>query len=156
MSIELHLVTIQNWLELTQLQVREDQKSFVASNVYSIAESQFGFDDSDCKHWDFNSYGIYNEDVAVGFLVYGFNFEHPKYQAYIFRLMVDEKFQGRGYGRFGMKKMLEIFQADERIKYAAVSYKPRNEVARKLYARLGFYEPGEMVGGETLAVLKLR
>jgi len=37
-----------------------------------------------------------------------FNFEHPAWQAPIIRLMVDEKFQGKGYGRFGMQNMVEI------------------------------------------------
>lgn len=149
-------VTIKNWRELIKLQVREDQKHFVASNVHSIAESQFGFDEPVHGHWDFHSFGIYDGETAVGFLMYGFNFGHPKRQAFIVRLMVDEKFQGKGYGRFGMEKMLEIFRADLRIEVVGISYEPENEGARKLYASLGFVEPGETIGDETLAVLKLR
>jgi diamine N-acetyltransferase len=155
MSAELHPITSVNWRELIKLQVREDQKNFVASNLYSIAESQFGHDSAH-GHWSYSTFGIYDNDVAVGFLMYGLNFEHPWHQAFITRLMVDEKFQGKGYGRFGMQRALEVFRADERIMNVAISYEPDNEVARKLYASLGFYEPGEMVGDETLAVLKLR
>jgi diamine N-acetyltransferase len=70
--------------------------------------------------------------------------------------MVDEKFQGKGYGRFGMQKVLEIFRADERIREVGISYEPENEVARKLYASLGFSETGRMVEDEVEAVLKLR
>ncbi len=98
----------------------------------------------------------YDRDAPVGFLMYGFNFGHPKQQAFIVRLIVDEKFQGKGYGRFGMEKMLENFRADKRIKEVGISYEPENEGARKLYASLGFVESGEMIEGETLAVLKLR
>jgi len=155
MSAELRPVTSANWRELTKLQVREDQKNFVASNLYSIAESQFGYDSAH-GHWSYSTFGIYDGDIAVGFLMYGLNFEHPRHQAFITRLMVDEKFQGKGYGRFGMQKALETFRSDERIRNVAISYEPDNEVARKLYASLGFYESGEMVGDETLAVLKLR
>jgi diamine N-acetyltransferase len=152
---EIRPVTKDNWKELIRLKVREDQTHFVASNLYSIAESQFG-DDYE-GHWDLHPFGIYNdEDRPVGFLMYGFNFEHPTQQAFIIRLMVDEKYQGQGYGRFGMEKMLEIFRADDRIKTVGISYEPENEGARKLYASLGFIEPGEMIDGETLAVLKLR
>jgi len=154
---EIRPVTKDNWRELVKLQVREDQKGFVASNVASIAESQFGYDEPDFGHWDFHPFGIYADDGApVGFLMYGFNFTHPQQQAFIIRLMVDEKFQGKGYGRFAMKKLLEIFRADERIQVVGISYEPHNEGARKLYASLGFTEPGEMIEGETLAVLKLR
>lgn len=151
---EIRPVTKDNWRELIKLEVREDQKHFVASNLYSIAESHFG-DDIE-GHWDLFPYGIYNDNTPVGFLMYGLNLEHPKQQAFIERLMVDEKFQGKGYGRFGMEKLLEIFRADERIREVGISYEPENEGARKLYASLGFVEPGEMIGSETLAVLKLR
>ena len=151
---EIRPVTKDNWRELIKLHVREDQKHFVASNVFSIAESKFG-DDYE-GHWDLFPYGIYDDDLAVGFLMYGLNYEHPTQQAFIQRLSVDEKFQGKGYGRFGMEKMLGIFCADERIKEVGISYEPENDVARKLYASLGFVEPGEMIGDEVLAVLKLK
>ena len=154
---EIRPVTKDNWRELIKLQVRDDQKGFVASNLNSIAESQFGFDEPEHGHWDFHPFGIYDDgDVPVGFLMYGYNFGHPEQQAFIVRLMVDEKFQGKGYGRFGMQKMLEIFHAVERIWAVGISYEPENDVARKLYASLGFVEPGVMLGDEVLAVLKLR
>jgi diamine N-acetyltransferase len=154
---EIRPVTKDNWRDLIRLQVRDDQKNFVAPNVNSIAESQFGYDEAEYGHWDFHPFGIYDDaDNPVGFLMYGLNFAHPKRQAFIIRLMVDDKFQGKGYGRFAMEKMIEIFRGDERIKDVGISYEPENEIARKLYASLGFVEPGEMVEGETLAVLKLR
>lgn len=151
---EIRPVTKDNWEELIRLKVREDQAHFVASNLYSIAESQFG--DEDEGHWDLFPYGIYEGNTPVGFLMYGFNFEHPTQQAFIIRLMVDEKYQGRGYGRFGMEKILEIFRADDRIRAVVISYEPENESARRLYASLGFQETGRMIEGELEAVLQLR
>ena len=151
---EIRPVTKENWQDLIDLKVRDDQKNFVASNLYSIAESQFGFDFE--GHWDYYAFGIYGGDTPVGFLMYGFNFSHPSQQAYIQRLMVDEKFQGKGYGRFGMQKMLEIFRADERIKEVSISYEPENDTARKLYASLGFAETGRIIEDEVEAVLKLK
>ena len=153
---ELRPVTKDNWRDLIRLQVRDDQKNFVAPNVNSIAESQFGYDEAESGHWDFHPFGIYEGDTPVGFLMYGFNFNHPQRQAFIIRLMVDDKFQGKGYGRFGMEQMINIFRGDERIRDVGISYEPENEVARKLYASLGFVEPGEILDGETLAILKLR
>jgi len=70
-------------------------------------------------------------------------------------LMVDENQQAKGYGYFGMKSMLEIFRADPRVRAVGISYEPNNEVARKLYARIGFVETGEIVDGEVLAVYKI-
>ena len=151
---EIRPVIKDNWEELIRLKVRDDQMGFVASNLYSIAEAQFGDDHE--GHWDLYPFGIYDGSVPVGFLMYGLNFDHPKQQAFIIRLMVDAKYQGKGYGRFAMEKILEIFRSDERIKAVGISYEPENDGARKLYAKLGFVETGEMIDEEVLAVLQLR
>jgi diamine N-acetyltransferase len=156
MSLSIRPVTKDNWRALAKLKVREDQTNFVASNVYSIAESQFGFDEPDGSHWDMHPFGIYDNETPVGFLMYGYNLSNKDHQAFIIRLMIDENQQAKGYGAFGMKKMLQIFREDERIKAAGISYEPDNEVARKLYERLGFVETGEILDGETVAVYKIR
>ena len=62
MSVELRPVTAENWEALIKLQVREDQRGFVASNVYSIAEAQFGFEDE--GHWDFYPFGVYADGFS--------------------------------------------------------------------------------------------
>lgn len=149
-------VTKENWKELIALKVREDQKHFVASNLYSIAESQFGEDVPGEGRWDMFPFGIYDDGQPVGFLMISYNYEFARFQGFITRLMVDEKFQGRGYGKFGMDWILEKYRADECMKSAAISYEPDNEAARKLYASYGFVETGEIEDGEVLAVLKLR
>ena len=156
MPLSIKPVAKENWRALVRLKVREDQRNFVASNMYSIAESQFGFDDDNGIHWDIYPFGIYDNETPVGFLMYGHNFSHKDYQAFIFRLMIDENQQAKGYGAFGMKKMLEIFHADDHIKAVGISYEPDNEVARKLYERLGFVETGEILGQEVVAVCKIR
>jgi diamine N-acetyltransferase len=152
--IELRPVTIQNWEALIKLKVREDQQGFVASNLYSIAQAQFGEEFE--GHWDLHPFGIYQDEEPVGFLMYALKFDYPAYEAFIIRQMVDEKQQGQGYGRAGMEKVLEIFRADERIHAVGISYEPHNEGARKLYASLGFVETGRIVDEETEAVLKLK
>lgn len=151
---EIRPVTKDNWKELIRLKVREDQTHFVASNLYSIAEAQFGEDYE--GHWDLYPFGIYDGNIPVGFLMYALNFDHPTQQVFILRLMVDDGYQGKGYGRFGMEKMLELFRSEERIQVVGISYEPENESARKLYASLGFKETGKMIEGEVEAVLRLR
>jgi len=152
--MELRPVTEQNWKALVKLKVSDDQSHFVASNLYSIAEAQFGFEDE--GHWDFYPFGAYVDDQPVGFVMYCFNLGHSRFQAFIMRLMVDQGFQGKGYGREIMQLVLKDFREDERIRNVGISYEPENAPARKLYASLGFVEPGEMLDDETLAVLKLR
>ena len=152
--MELRPVTVQNWRDLIKLKVNDDQNHFVASNLYSIAEAQFGFEDE--GHWTFYPYGAYVGDDPVGFVMYCYNFDHSRFQAFIMRLMVDQRYQGKGYGREIMQLVLNTLRGEERIANVGISYEPENAIAQKLYASLGFVEPGEMLDGETLAVLKLR
>ncbi len=156
MSLSVWPVTKDNWRELAKLQVGEDQKNFVASNIHSIAESQFGYDDPKDGHWDMVPYGIYDGDVPVGFLMIGYNLSHPRTQGYVIRLMVDEQHQKKGYGTFGMNWILDHYRSDERIKGIGISYEPNNDVARKMYAALGFVETGEIEHGEVVAELQIR
>jgi diamine N-acetyltransferase len=153
---EIRPVTINNWRELAKLKVRNDQKIFVAENVYSIAESQFGFDHPVEGHWDMVPYGIYDDKLPVGFLMIGYNYGSPNEQGFVIRLMVDEKYQGKGYGKFAMNWILDLYRKDERVKAVGISYEPENDVARKLYASLGFVETGEIFEGEVVAVANLR
>src|SRR5512134_2819856 len=106
MGITLQPVTAKNWRALIKLKVKEDQNHFVASNLYSIAEAQFGFEDE--GHWDFYPFGAYEGDEPVGFVMYCYNFNHSRFQAFIMRLMVDDKFQGKGYGREIMRQILDV------------------------------------------------
>jgi diamine N-acetyltransferase len=155
MSLSVQPVTKHNWRELAKLKVRDDQTHFVATNIHSIAESQFGYDHPDDGHWDMAPYGIYDGDVPVGFLMIGYNLNNPKMQGYVIRLMVDEQHQGKGYGKFGMNWILDHYRSDERIKRIGISYEPDNDVARKMYAGLGFVETGEIDHGEVVAQLQI-
>jgi len=154
LNVTLQPVTAENWRALIELKVREDQTHFVAPNLYSIAEAQFGFDDE--GHWNSFPFGIYTKEEPVGFLMYATNPAHSKIQVFVMRLMIDEKHQGRGYGREAMKMVLENFRKDQDLSVVAISYEPENHSAKKLYASLGFEETGEMAGDELLAVLNLR
>jgi len=69
---------------------------------------------------------------------------------------VDDNYQGKGYGREIMKQVLDVFHGNDKIKTVGISYEPQNTAAQKLYASLGFVEPGEIFDGETLAVLNLK
>jgi diamine N-acetyltransferase len=156
MALNVRPVTKDNWRELANLKVRDDQTHFVAPNVFSIAESQFGYDDPQDGHWEMVPYGIYDGDVAVGFLMIGYNVSNTRIQGFVIRLMVDEQRQAQGYGKFGMNWILDHFRSDDRIKRIGISYEPENEVARNLYASLGFVETGEIDHGEAVAELQIR
>jgi diamine N-acetyltransferase len=71
--------------------------------------------------------------------------------------MIDKRYQGKGYGRQGMLKVLEHIRTFPygKTNIAVLSYEPENIVAKKLYESLGFVETGEIEEGEHVAKLVL-
>jgi diamine N-acetyltransferase len=142
MAISLRNVTAENWEDCIELTVADSQRSFVASNLYSLAESKF--------ETSFVPLAIYDEEQMVGFLMYGCDPDDGKY--WLVRLMVDQDKQGKGFGKQAVKELLKILQPKTHEVY--VGYKPENVGAQKLYGSVGFRETGEFMYGENIAVLK--
>jgi diamine N-acetyltransferase len=145
MTITLREITKENYRAACKLKVGPGQEHFVASNAVSIADSKF--------HPAWQCFGIYADDLMVGFLMHGADDEG---QQWIIRLMVDEKQQGHGYGRVAMELILARLRADPACPQVGISYEPQNSVAQKLYASFGFLETGEVEEGETIARLDFK
>ena len=75
----------------------------------------------------------------------------------LWRLMIDEKYQNKGYGREAVRLALEFIRTLPcgNAEYCWLSYEPENDVARHLYHSFGFVETGEKDCNELIAVLKL-
>jgi diamine N-acetyltransferase len=135
MEITIKPITRDNWQEAIDLKVGESQRGFVASNLYSIAESHF--------YDDFFPCGIYDDDQMVGFVMYGRDPRKPK-RWWIIRLMVDEKYQKRGYGRVAKIQAIDNIKARPDVEEIVTSFVPENQVAANLYVSLGFVDTGEI------------
>ena len=141
MGITLKPITRANWQEAIKLKVAENQRGFVASNLYSIAEAQFYDDVFPCA--------IYADSQMVGFVMYGQDDEKPG-DWWVIRLMVDEKYQAQGYGRAALAQALTQIKAKPNVSEIRISFEPSNQVAAKLYAAVGFEDTGETIEGETV------
>lgn len=155
--IEFKEITQDNIDACISLEPREDQRSFVASNVLSLAESYVALANQDCIPMP---YIICNGDVPVGFILITYNKPDEFYDEEVYwicRLMIDQHHQGKGYGRAAMSKALELIRTFPHGKsnIVSLSYEPENTVAKKLYASLGFVETGKLIGQEQIAVLDL-
>jgi diamine N-acetyltransferase len=135
--VNLKPVTQENFLETISLKVGEEQR-FVASNVFSIAESKV---DSSLI-----PLVIYNDQTIVVFLLYGIDHEDGNYE--IVRLMVDEKYQKNGYGKKAMEIIMEKIKEDKSHNKILISTDPRNIVGLNLYKKLGFKSTGKIIDGE--------
>jgi diamine N-acetyltransferase len=133
-----------NWYECCQLEVSKEQSDFIESNAISIAQTKF--------ERTLKPYGIYFEDRVVGFLMYNSVAEELDGH-WIYRIMVDKKFQGKGIGKAAMEQIIAEMKKLPDVKKMVVGYHPDNTGAHQLYASLGFIDHGDRFGKE-MAVVK--
>ena len=161
--VHLEKVTCQNEEDVISLDIFESQYPFVADNVESLADAYIAITSDDAHAYPF---AIYDDDTLVGFLMVGYNeaaLEGPdapsalKNNYSLWRLMIDKRYQKKGFGREAVRLALEFVKTWPHGKAEAwvTSYNPDNEVAKKLYASFGFVENGEWDGDEIVAVLQL-
>ena len=159
--IRLEKVTGRNVWDVLKLKVSESQKSFVADNETSIIEAYTAIT---ANGYAF-PFAIYDDNTLVGFLMIGFDAddywddapEIAKGNYNLWRLMIDQTYQKRGFGKEAIKLALDFirtFPCGE-ASCCWLSYEPENHVARKLYQSFGFIETGDKDGDELIAVLKL-
>ena len=146
MNISLREITKDNFDECVKLKVAEGQEKFVATNVYSIAQTKV--------YPTYLPFAIYDADKMVGFVMFGFDKEDEKY--YLGRLMIDEKYQGKGYGKAATLEVIERMRQIEDCKEFFLSFVPGNNGAEKMYSSLGFEKTGEIVDNEIVMRFDLR
>jgi diamine N-acetyltransferase len=137
MSITLKEITRENFNECVRLKIRDDQR-FVASNVYSIAESKVAPENIPMA--------VYAGDAMVGFVMY--EFDYANRELYIGRLMIDQHYQHMGYGRETLEAVRQIGLQDAGIVKLALSTNPENTYGIKVYERFGFKDTGILDDGE--------
>lgn len=160
--LTLENVTGRNVWEILQLHVKEEQQNFVAGNDISIIEAYTTITGGGSAF----PFGIYDSGVPVGFLMIGYDtddsWENPPRIARnnynLWRLMIDQRYQHKGYGKTALKLALDFINTMPcgKADYCWLSYEPENTSAKNLYHSFGFHETGEMDGEELIAILKLQ
>ena len=136
-----------NYLSILDLSVSEEQRSFVASNTYSLAQA---FVQPECV-----PLALYVENKPVGFAMYCIDESDREY--WIYRLMIDQRHQGRGYGRAAMLLLIDRIRSemDDDRHRIFISFEPENEAAKALYESLGFVPDGLVEYGEIVYRLEV-
>lgn len=88
-SLSYREVTEDNWRAVANLKLHEGQVGNLAPNIWSLCEAHYSED-----AW---VRAIYADDTLVGMLMMAI--WDPEEAYYIWRLMIDKRFQGLGYGR---------------------------------------------------------
>lgn len=144
----IHLKNINgnNYDNVISLSVTEEQKKFVASNVYSLAQAKAC---PECV-----PLAVYDDEQLIGFAMYAMDSEDNEY--WIYRLMVDQKFQSKGYGKKTMEQLISLIREDESHNIIYISFEPDNEWAKCLYEQLGFIPDGRIIGDEIVYKLETK
>jgi diamine N-acetyltransferase len=148
--ISLRPVDASNYRECIELTVAPEQQRFVASNLQSLAEAYVWREAAE-------PFAVYSDDELVGFaLLFPFagdvdddSIPEPGTERgmVLVRLMVDARFQGRGYGRDAVEAIVENVR-DRGLGTIRLSVVSENEQALEFYRRNGFAETGAIHGGE--------
>lgn len=148
---EVRPVTDNNVDELIKLKTTEEQEKFVASVAKSLAQASV--------RPAGRPLGLYVNGQPVGFLLLWDARRDPDLaeradQLYIWRLVIDARFQRQGHGQAAMRWLIE---EGRRIGVAGIglSHVPENPVG-KFYEAFGFRYTGKVNEGEHEMVLSLK
>ena len=173
-KIHLEKISWDNYQKVLKLKVTKEQNNYVASNEMSLIHAFLESSEGTPVY----SFAIMNGRKALGFIQlmydtdwegYGrenwlnsetYNHFKDKPYYYIWRFMIDKRYQKRGYGKEALKQTLDFIKTAPSGKgeYVMLSYEPSNDVARKLYASFGFEEvflEYFIPGDEITAIMKL-
>jgi diamine N-acetyltransferase len=144
-KVSLREITQEILNAILALDVSEDQKTLVASNAVSIAQASFS------DHAWFRA--IYADEEPVGFVMLHIDLEKSIYG--VWRFMIDQGHQRKGYGFEAMKQVIEYVRSLPKARELLISYAPTKGNAAPFYERCGFVETGEWADGERVMKLQL-
>lgn len=144
-KVTLREITADTVRVICNLSVREEQRKFVAPNAVSIAQAYFS------KHARFRA--IYADETPVGFLMLEDQPEKPEY--YLWRFMIDARYQSMGFGRRALKLLIEHVRTRPNAADLLTSVHQAEGGPQGFYERMGFELTGEWEEGEAMMRLRL-
>ena len=137
MSITLRDITGDNYFQVLELKISPEQEAakFVSPVVRSLADA-----------WFYREEGItypkaiYAKEDLVGFIMYDLDPEEQ--QVFIWRFLIDQRYQGKGYGRQTIEAVLAMAKEQAKITKVVADYVDGNEPMKKILLGLGFEETG--------------
>jgi diamine N-acetyltransferase len=144
-KITLREITEETVRTVCDLNVREGQKGFVAPNAVSIAQAHF----SD-NAW-FRA--IYADETPIGFIM--LHDDPEKEQYFLWRMMIDGRYQGMGFGRRAMEIFIDHVTSRPGARELLTSVVQEEGSAQGFYERLGFKLTGAYEDAEAVMRLPL-
>jgi diamine N-acetyltransferase len=131
-------ITRDNFWDCIELTVAKEQVDFVTSNAVSIAQSKI---QPECT-----PLAVYDDDIMIGFIMYCIDEDDGEY--WIYRMMIDEKYQSKGYGKKSLEKLLDMIKQDKSHDKIFLGVHKESTYAVALYKSFGFDFNGQVFGSE--------
>ena len=144
-EVTLREITEETLDAILGLQVGEGQRTFVADNARSIAQAHFS------PYAWFRA--IYADDTPVGFVMLWDDPDKPEY--YLWRLMIDARYQGSGFGRWAVELLIRHVRTRPNASELLTSVVQADAGPQGFYERLGFESTGYYEEGEAVMRLAL-
>lgn len=138
-TVTLREIAADNVRAVIRLDVAPFQKAFVAPNAVSLAQYA-----ATAKAW---TRAVYADDTPVGYVLLSDN-EEETYRYYLWRFMIDRRFQGMGFGKAAMELVIEYVRSQPEADGLCTSYVPMAGGPGEFYHRLGFVDTGDEDDGE--------
>ena len=149
--VTLQEVTAQTVRAITDLRVSTLQQSYVASNAVSIAQAYF--------HREAWFRAVFADDTPVGFVMLEDPTQLPDWigpaQVGLWRFMIDERQQGRGYGRAALRLVIDHARSRPGQTKLRTSCVPGPHSPIGFYERCGFRRTGEFDEDEEILEVPL-
>jgi diamine N-acetyltransferase len=142
--------TIKSVLAIT---LAPEQEPYVGSVAEAIEEAN---EVPEGKPW---YRAVFDGELAVGFVMLSWNVQPNPPEIigpwYLWKLIVDSRYQGRGYGRAIIERVVEIVRA-EGADTLLTSYALGPDSPGPFYQHVGFSPTGEVnIDGEIIVALRL-
>ena len=149
MKIELVGLSEDNMKQCFDLKVASEQMQYIASNIDSWETAKENEKVA-------RPFAICCDGKIVGFSMFAFDedYEDQNDRYWLWRFMIDERFQGKGYGTEALKVIIQYFK-DHGANNIRLSTKETNTHALSMYRKAGFHDTGEMNDEEIVLQMDL-
>ena len=109
-------------ISIIKSSIHKRQKNLVASNSVSIAQA----------HYSNSAWlrGIFYDDIAIGFVI--LDLIKEKNKCFLWRFMIDKKYQGRGYGKMALTQVINYVKSLKLFDNIKTLFSSRGEQRRRI------------------------
>ncbi|GAA0107715.1 MULTISPECIES: GNAT family N-acetyltransferase [Clostridium] len=149
MKLVIKEINDKNYNEALRLKVKKGQEDFIETVEECLNEAK------QISLW--RPVGIYNYNQIIGFAMYGlWENEGADGRVWLDRFMIENEFQGRGYGSESLKLILNRIYNEYNRNEIYLSIYENNDLAIKMYEKIGFQFNGELdINGEKIMKLEV-